>query len=158
MTAFSKRKCLSVLLLGTALAVGPMASADDIDELTRMLHEFLAGAGDAAVHEQFWAEDLVYTSSRGTRTNKVEIMRGFSESEEDESDTPGPVYSAEDIRINVYGTTAVVAFRLVATPAAESLSSGPDAAVLHYLNTGTLLKRDGRWQVVAWQATRIPPP
>ena len=63
-----------------------------------------------------------------------------------------------DIRINVYGTTAVVAFRLVATPAAESLSSGPDAAVLHYLNTGTLLKRDGRWQVVAWQATRIPQP
>ena len=27
---------------------------------------------------------------------------------------------------------------------------------LNYFNTGTFLRRDGLWQVVAWQATRIP--
>jgi hypothetical protein len=39
-----------------------------------------------------------------------------------------------------------VAFRLVATDA--------DQAIENYLNTGTFLKRNGRWQVAAWQATR----
>jgi hypothetical protein len=29
--------------------------------------------------------------------------------------------------------------------------------VLYYYNTGTFLRRDGEWRVVAWQATRIPP-
>jgi hypothetical protein len=26
----------------------------------------------------------------------------------------------------------------------------------HYLNTGTFLKRDGKWQAVGWQATTVP--
>jgi len=30
--------------------------------------------------------------------------------------------------------------------------------VANYLNTGTFLKRGGRWQVVSWQATRLPRP
>jgi ketosteroid isomerase-like protein len=149
---------LVLLLLGT-VALGPTAIADDsadADELTRMLHEFLAGAGDAAAHERFWAEDLVYTSSNGTRTSKAEIMQGFSETADNEGEEPGPVYTAENIRIRVYGTTAVVAFRLVATPAAESAQSGTNSVVQRYLNTGTFVRRDGRWQVVAWQATKIP--
>jgi len=28
--------------------------------------------------------------------------------------------------------------------------------VLTYFNTGTFLRRNGAWQVVAWQATAIP--
>jgi len=46
----------------------------------------------------------------------------------------------------------VVAFRLVATPVDKF---GEDA-ILNYLNTGTFLKRNGIWQVVAWQATQMP--
>lgn len=153
---FNCPKFASALLLLSTFALGPTAIADDADELTVMLHEFLAGAGDAAAHERFWAEDLVYTSSSGTRTSKAEIMQEFSESDDDESEAPAPVYTAEDIRIRVYGATAVVAFRLVATPAGESAQSGKDSTVQHYFNTGTFVKRDGRWQVVAWQATKIP--
>ena len=44
-----------------------MDSDDDFGEITAMLHTFLAGAGDANEHERFWADDLVYTSSEGTR-------------------------------------------------------------------------------------------
>ena len=159
MMFFNQRKVTSVLLLLGAIAFGPTAFANDsadADELTVMLQEFLAGASGAAAHERFWAEDLVYTSSRGTRTTKAEIMQGFSAADNDESEGPGPVYSAEDIQIRVYGTAAVVAFRLVATPAGEYAQSGTDSVVQYYFNTGTFLKRDGRWQVVAWQATRIP--
>ena len=131
---------------------GSAADSSDVDDLTTMLNEFLANAGVAEVHERFWADDLIYTSSRGTRTTKAEIMAGFTASEQEaseEDDAAGPVYTAEDIQIQVYGDTAVVAFKLVATP--------PDASVvLTYFNTGTFLRRNGKWQVVAWQATAMP--
>ena len=48
------------------------------------------------------------------------------------------------MQVRIYGSTAVVAFRLVSAPQ-------------QYLNTGTFVKRRGRWQAVAWQATKIPP-
>lgn len=57
--------------------------------------------------------------------------------------------SADAVRIQQYGDTAIVAFRLVATRAKPPQT-------MNYFNTGTFLKRDALWQVVAWQATRIP--
>jgi hypothetical protein len=39
----------------------------------------------------------------------------------------------------------------------ETVKDGA-TSIGRYLNTGTLVKRDGRWQAVAWQATRIPGP
>jgi ketosteroid isomerase-like protein len=125
------------------------ASAGDSEEILRLLEDFLANASVEAAHERFWAEDLVYTSSRGTRTTKAEIMASF-EGAADQGE-PGPVYSAEDVQLKLYGDTAVVAFRLVGTP-------GEEAAKDYYFNTGTFLKRAGEWRVVAWQATKIPPP
>ena len=44
-----------------------------------------------------------------------------------------------------------MAFRLVGTT-----TSAAAVGVSNYLNTGTFLKRDGRWQVVTWQATHMP--
>ena len=142
---------LSATLL-LMLSVAGNASETDVDELTTILHDFLAGVSEEAVHDRFWAEDLIYTSSRGTRTNKAEIMQGFYTVEGEkieETEDSVPVYAAEDIQIQVYGSTAVVAFKLIATPR-------DDSAVDYYFNTGTFVKRNGSWQVVAWQATKIP--
>jgi ketosteroid isomerase-like protein len=63
-------------------------------------------------------------------------------------------YSAEDITVHEYGDTAVVAFRLVGR--AEHADGKVD--VSNYRNTGTFLRRNGRWQVVAWQSTKMPEP
>ena len=146
-------------LLISVIAIAPLASASDVDDLTAMLHDFLAGAsvGDIATHETFWADDLVYTSSNGTRTNKANIIDGMRQAaaadDSDDADDSGPstVYTAEEIEVDVYGTTAIIAFKLVGTPQGDS-----EDAVAYYFNTGTFLKRDGAWEVVAWQATRIP--
>ena len=153
-------KTLSVFLLLSCLACLPTASASDVDDLTSMLNEFLAGATSEEVHERFWADDLIYTSSRGSRTNKAEIMASFDTVDDATDDTPassddepGPVYTAEDIQIQVHGETAVVAFKLVGT---TIKSSDGEAEVQEYFNTGTFVKRDGQWKVVAWQATIIP--
>ena len=153
---FNKLTITPVLLLLGIIAISQTALAADADDLTAMLHEFLAGADDAAAHERFWADDLVYTSSDGTRTTKAEIMQGFRASDSDESQESVPVYTAEDIQVKLYGSTAVVAFKLVATPGDALSLSGSDSVPLHYFNTGTFVKRNGRWQVVAWQATKIP--
>jgi len=127
-----------------------MVSDDDVKNIAAMLHTFLAGAGDADVHERFWADDLVYTSSNGSRFGKSDIMANFATEEADDAeDGPTVVYTGEDVNVQVFGTMAVVTFRLVGTP-------GDGSTVSSYFNTGTFLKRDGEWRVVAWQATGIP--
>lgn len=128
------------------------AAADSV-ELTRLLNEFLDGVsrGNVSVHERFWADDLIYTSSAGQRTDKPTILNNSRNSPESQVDDPVTKYSAEDIRIQQYGNTAIVAFKLVGTVESEG-----ETEIMHFLNTGTFLKRDGIWQVVSWQATRIP--
>ncbi|MBA2432402.1 MAG: nuclear transport factor 2 family protein [Chthoniobacterales bacterium] len=127
-------------------------AAPDSSELTQLLKDFLAGASrnDAAMHNRFWAEDLIYTGSGGVRRGKAEIMESVRKEGPAEGE-PETVYGAEDIRIQQYGTTAIVAFRLVGTT-----KEGEATEASNYLNTGTFLKRDGKWQVVAWQATKVP--
>jgi len=151
----TRKICQVLAMLGT-MFIGPTALASDADDLTAMLHEFLAGAsvGDVSAHDTFWSDDLIYTSSNGTRTDKATIIEGMSRAADaDDADDTGPsvVYTGEDVQVDVYGNTAIVAFKLVGTPQGDN-----DAAVAYYFNTGTFLKRDGVWRVVAWQATRIP--
>ena len=130
------------------------ATAPDVEELTRLLKYFLDGASrnDIAAHERFWADDLVYTRSAGMRLGKAEILADVREGPHSAKAVP-TAYSAEDIRIQQYGDTAVVAFHLVGTS-----GTGDDAMVTHFLNTGTFVKRNGEWRAVAWQATRVPEP
>ena len=143
---------LSLLFIASAL---PAQTAPDAADLTKLLQDFLAGASknDIAMHDRFWADELVYTSALGRRKSKADIMR---ELKAETTATPKPeegtaVYSAEDIRIQQYGDTAVVAFRLVATT-----DKAGTKTVANYFNTGTFLKRNGKWQVIAWQATALP--
>jgi ketosteroid isomerase-like protein len=146
----------SAAILALALAPGLHAqTAKDAALLTRLLNEFLAGVSrnDAAVHERFWADDLVYTRSAGTRMGKKEILEGARKGAGAASAGPASVYAAEDIRIQQYGDTAVVAFRLVGTTGKAGKTE-----VAKYLDTGTFLKRNGTWQVVSWQATRMARP
>jgi len=140
------------LLMATALRA---ENAPDAPELTKLLQDFLAGASknDVAMHDRFWADELVYTSALGRRKNKADIMR---ELREETKATPKPedgttAYTAEDIHIQQYGDAGVVTFRLVATTDKAGAKT-----VANYFNTGTFLKRNGKWQVIAWQATALP--
>ena len=130
-------------------------TAPDAAELTKLLKDFLAGAGrnDAAMHERFWADDLIYTASAGRRIGKADILREVQKEGPPKPGDETAVYTAEEIRIQQYGDTAIVAFRLVATTDKAGAKK-----VTNYLNTGTFLKRNGKWQAVSWQATAIPVP
>ena len=139
-----------LLLLTPALHA---QTAPDAAELTKLLQDFLAGAGrnDAAMHDRFWADDQIYTSALGVRRGKAEIMSNVRSPEPPKPEDGTTVYSAEDIRIQQYGDTALVAFRLVSTT-----DKAGTKEIANYLNTGTFLKRDGKWQAVGWQATKLP--
>src|SRR5919107_1321562 len=92
-----------------------------------------------------------YTGSSGRRVGKADIMRDVRSAPAPKAGDPQTVYTAEDVRIRQYGDTAVVAFRLVGTTA-----RGGATEVSKFLNTGTFLKRGGKWQARSWQATKAP--
>lgn len=143
----------SVLLACTVVAAQPVPAAPDAAVLTSLLHEFLAGASrnDAAMHDRFWAEDVIYTGSAGRRVGKADILKDVRSAPAPKPEDPRTVYTAEDVRIQQYGESALVAFRLVSTTVT------PDSTqVAQYLNTGFFVKRDGEWRAVGWQATRKP--
>lgn len=143
---------LAFVLLAAVSSFAQSASASA--ELKALLNRFLDGAGrsDAGVHERFWANDLVYTRSNGTRINKAELMKSVRSAPTAKPGASATVYSAEDIRIQQYGNTAIVAFRLVAT----SPGSQGTKEVSSFLNTGTFVRRGRVWRVVAWQSTAVP--
>jgi ketosteroid isomerase-like protein len=149
---FRSRRFVPIVVLALAVAVNAAPSADEA-ELTKLLREFLAGASrnDAAAHQRFWADELVYTGSSGRRIGKADILSDLRTPPSPRPAGPATTYTAEDIRIQQYGDTAIVAFRLVGT----TENSGR-TEVTRYLNTGTFLKRGGEWRVVAWQATKAP--
>ena len=141
-----------LLILVTSQPVVAQQSTDE-QQLTEMLHWFMDGASrnDREVHDNFWADDLIYTSSAGLRFGKAQIMSGFNVSQQLQEAAPAITYTAHDIQINVYDDAAVVAFRMKG----ETLNT-EGSSVAWYLNSGTFLKRNNEWRVVNWQATRIP--
>jgi ketosteroid isomerase-like protein len=143
-----------VVVLCSVGAISTRTQTSATKEVTALLREFMAGAGsgDRAIFEKFFADDVIYTRATGVVITKADIMGSLGK--------PAPAsegkstYSAEDITVHEYGDTVIVAFRL------EGRTEHGDGKVetAHYRNTGTFLRRNGRWQAVAWQATKISEP
>ena len=145
------RVVLTVVALCSVGATAIRTQTGAAQEITALLREFIAGAGsgDRAIFEKFFADDVIYTRASGVVITKASIMESLGK--------PSPAsegkstYSAEDITVHEYGDTVIVAFRL------EGRTEHGDGKVetARYRNTGTFLRRNGRWQAVAWQATKI---
>ncbi|HKF50944.1 MAG TPA: nuclear transport factor 2 family protein [Candidatus Acidoferrales bacterium] len=146
---------ISLFLATFALAQQTAQSSSTSGELTAMLNQFMrdASSNNPAGFDRFFADELIYTGSNGLVHTKADIMRSLS--------APKPAanaskdratYSAEHIVVRDFGNTAIVAFQLVAR--AEHADGKIEAA--NYRDTGTFLRRNGKWQVIAWQATKIP--
>lgn len=146
-----KLPLLTILLLFSVSGLFAQQSQEN-EELTLLLNRFLQGAGENSVemHDRFWAEDLVYTSSTGQRYGKQRIMDGLQSSGDEEGE-PVTRWSAEDIQIRTYGEVAILTFTLVGQTESEN---GIERS--EYLNSGAFVKRDGEWKAVNWQATKVP--
>ncbi len=120
-------------------------------DIAALLHEFLARVDDPAMHSRFWADDLIYTTGQGVVRSKAQIVESVTAAARASTpETPRTRYGAEDIVVRPYGHFAALTFRL--------LVHNPDGTTWHSRNSGAFLWRDGRWEVVTWQATREAPP
>lgn len=146
------RVAVMIFLLLPALRAQQAPQSTTTQQLTTMLNQFLddASSGNRVGFDRFFADDVVYTGSNGLVRTKPEIMKNVG------SMKPTPdkktTYSAEDVSVHDFGDAAILAFRLVARTEHKDGKVETDS----YRNTGTFVRRNGHWQVVAWQATKIP--
>jgi hypothetical protein len=148
MRDFKIPQAVAMILLASALTAAEAQSSSAQSEVPNLLREFLSKVDSSAMHERFWADDLVYTGSSGVVRTKQEIVKSVKEGEGKPADPkqPNSTFDAEDVKVRQYGDVAVLNFKLV-----QHTTGQPDS---FYRNSGTLVKRDGKWQVVSWQATK----
>jgi hypothetical protein len=119
------------------------ATTKQVEQLVR---QFLADVpkNDPKVFQEFFADDVIYTRAVGVTVTKADILKNIGVREANE---PGATFEGDDFTVHPYGNMAVVNFRLIQHNGAETN---------YFRNTGTFLKRNGKWQAVAWQATKVP--
>jgi ketosteroid isomerase-like protein len=140
-------------MMALAQAQRPAASPQDtatMQQVTQLVRDFLAGVpkNDPKIFQDFFADDVIYTRSAGVTVAKADIMSNIGVRATNE---PQATFEADDFTVHLYGEMAVVNFRLIMHNAENGR---PTTA--YFRNTGTFLKRNGKWQAVAWQATRVP--
>ena len=128
--------------------VGDQASDEgELAQLVRDLNEAVVRA-DVAVLERVLHEDYVHNRPSGVVENRAEYLENRKARRVDfESLVP------DDIDVRVYGDTAIVTGR--------STAKGTDqygTMVEQRRWTRVLVRRDGRWQFVHFQATPITTP
>lgn len=145
-----KFKLIGVLLLGLTLSVPVMAGED---EIYQAVSRFLTAASmnDAQGHDQFWSEQLTYTSSNGTRFDKAVLMSGMSGTETYTEETAPVWYQAHDLEYDYLSRDHVIAhLRMTALNRSDnSVEEFYITAVLH-LPEGSA----DRWQARSWHVTR----
>ena len=135
-----------------AVVAATMSAADQgtARHLEQLVRDFLADVpkGDRKVFDAFFADDVIYTRSAGVTVDKAEILKNIDVRA---ANQPQATFAADGFTVHSYVDTAVVNFCLVM----HDVTNGTPETV-YFRNTGTFLKRNGKWQVVAWQATRVP--
>jgi ketosteroid isomerase-like protein len=141
-----------VPMMALAQAQKPAASPQDAttQQVTQLVRNFLSDVprNDPKVFQEFFADDVIYTRSAGVTVNKAEILKNIDVRA---AQDPSATYDADDFTVHTYGEMAVINFRLIM----HTVDSGKPATA-YFRNTGTFLKRNGKWQAVAWQATKVP--
>ncbi len=146
------RKILTIVGIVVGAGMGPLAAqepsvADVLIELERGWNDAVYRQ-DADYVDNLLAEEFVVTYDDGTRadrTRELELIAGFNQAVESATQ--------ENFTVRVYGETAVVWFtlRLEGYRRGELIE-----IVMNY--TDVWVMRDGRWQCVSAQSTRVREP
>jgi ketosteroid isomerase-like protein len=118
-------------------------------QVTQLVRDFLANVpkNDPKVFQEFFADDVIYTRATGLTVTKADILKNIDVRA---TSTPEATFEADDFTVHTYGEMAIVNFRLIGH------NVDKDKLTTYFRNTGTFLKRNGKWQAVAWQATKVP--
>ena len=100
---------------------------------------------DTAALERIWADDFTFTNSSGEVQTKAQRLAEIKSGE-----LKFESISIDDVQVRVYGDTAVVTGR----GTVKGQRRGQDLTG-QSRSTSVSVKKQGRWQVVATQITRI---
>jgi ketosteroid isomerase-like protein len=102
---------------------------------------------DLPALERVLSDDLIYTHTSGWRQTKAEFLASVRSGE-----LLYHSFASDGLRIRVFGSTVLV----TGHAAAKVRAKGQEMDVsLLYLEA--YVKQGGRWQLVAWQSTRLGP-
>jgi ketosteroid isomerase-like protein len=125
--------------------------SDNIEQAIRQLHRETVQAqlkSDTAALDRVWADDHTFTNPLGVVQTKAQRL-----AEMKSGDRTLESFTLEDIQVRVYGNTAVVTGR----GTLKGQRHGQDIGG-QYRGIDVYVKKQGRWQLVAAQATRIAQP
>ena len=146
LTAICVALCTSVTLAPATAATG--ATDQSAEKQILQLEEELRAAvvkGDVATYERVVADDYTTTNVNGLTRTKAQLIADIKSGA-----AKTQSLTLDNIKVRVYGDTAV----LTADRRAKSSLRGTDTSG-HQRMIRVLVKRQGRWQPVAMQATAI---
>jgi ketosteroid isomerase-like protein len=102
---------------------------------------------DVATLNRILSDDLIYTHANGLQQTKAELIGVLGSGDFNyESITP------DNIRVRIYDETAVVTGR-----ASIKIKAGGGEQTFKICYLDVYVKQQGRWQMVAWQSSRVAP-
>jgi hypothetical protein len=139
---------VTALLAGLVLALGGEAEAADAPALEADRARFAAQIkADVAALDWLLASDMTYVHASGVLETKDAFVGGIRSGK-----YKYKAIATEDVSVRSYGDTAVLGGKATIDVTAD----GKDIHVVLRF-TDVWVKRDGRWQMVAWHSTSLNP-
>lgn len=146
-------------LLSTNSAATPVASqassagqlSQSEKEVRKLEREWLDAyeQHDAAAMDRILTDDFKLVQSGGAVQTKADILAALKGQRDPRR--PEPKFSTEDVKSRVEGDTVTLTGRFI-----QRMERDGQPRTMEARYTDTYVKRNGRWQVVASQLTRIP--
>ena len=150
----------ALTMAASSLALGQMTGkkanyanqkVDSVEQAVMQLEEELRVAitkGDMKAYGRLVGDDYVYTNQDAVVRTKAQMVSAY-----DSGSLKYESAKFDEIKVHAYGETAVVTGRNTT----KGKDNGKDF-VGQFRYTRVYVKRQGTWQLVATQATRIPEP
>ena len=135
-----------VCLLGLARAQTTRDAEGEIRDLEQQRFRAMEHV-DVVALNRILSDDLIYTHASGLRQTKAELIGVLGS-----GDFKYESITTDGIRIRIYDQTAVVTGR-----ATMKIKSGQGEQLFKLCYLDVYVKQDGRWQMVAWQSSRVEP-
>jgi ketosteroid isomerase-like protein len=138
---------LSLVSFGFARDERPKSPASDLQQSLLNLETQWNGAhlrGDAESLGRLWAEELVVTVQEMPVMNRAQSLKIVASGR-----VKFKRYETSDVKVNVFGDAAVVTGRLKRVREKQGKDVEDD-----WRFTKVYVRRDGKWQVVAWHGSQ----
>ena len=134
---------IAVVAAVSVIAAPGQASSEAERELLKANEQYDEAImrGDAAVLEQIFGDEFIYTSPKAEVLDKEQQISALSS-----GGLKLTGAKSDDVRIRIYGETAVMTGRFTARA-----ESGGKTTMIEERYTAVWVRRDGRWQLVAEQ-------